>query len=165
MSQKERILIGLLLSFIGFLTAIDVIEDFQEGEKLRHLALDLSIAIASLIAVGFLISKMRWKRKRIELLTRQKEILQDIADKYKAQSQLVVTGLSTQIDEEFTNWGLSHAEREVALLLLKGLSNHEIADIRQSAEKTVRHQSTAVYKKAGLKGRGELQAYFLEDLL
>lgn len=165
MSQKERILIGLLLSFICLLTAIDVYEDFEEGTELRHLGLDLGIALASLIAVVFLVSKMRWKRKRIELLTKQKMILQDIAEKYKEKSQLVVKGLSTQIDEEFTNWGLSHAEREVALLLLKGLSNTEIAEVRQSAEKTVRHQSTAVYKKAGLKGRGELQAYFLEDLL
>ena len=165
MSQKERIFIGLLLSIIGLLTAIDVIEDFNEGTELRHLGLDLGIAVASLLAVAFLIRKTAAKRKKIKVLVKEQEILSEIAEKHEAKSRLLVEGLSSQIDKEFTQWNLSHAEREVALFLLKGLSVLEIAQLRNSAEKTVRHQTTAIYKKAGLKGRGELQAYFLEDLL
>ncbi|HVP62222.1 MAG TPA: LuxR C-terminal-related transcriptional regulator [Myxococcaceae bacterium] len=60
---------------------------------------------------------------------------------------------------------VTEAEREVALLLLKGLSLREIAGLRETSERTVRHQSLAVYRKAGLAGRAELSAYFLEDLL
>lgn len=165
MSQKERIFTGLLLSIIGGLTAIDVFEDFAEGIALRHLALDLGIALASIIAVIFLAWKMAGDAKRIQTLTREKDILRDIAEKYESKSRLLIEGLSSQIDKEFSGWGLSNAEREVALFLLKGLTVAEIAGLRESAEKTVRHQTTAVYKKAGLKGRGELQAYFLEDLL
>lgn len=165
MSQKERIFIGLLLSIIGVLTTIDVLEDFQEGTELRHLGLDLGIAVASLFAVVFLILKMSKKRKKIKALEYEKHILTEIAHKHETKSRLLIEGLSSQIDKEFNNWNLSQAEREVALFLLKGLSVSEISQIRESAEKTVRHQSTAIYKKAGIKGRGELQAYFLEDLL
>lgn len=153
------------MSTIGVLTTIDVVEDFNEGTELRHLGLDLGIAVASLIAVAFLFTKMATKRKRIKALVKEKQILTEIADKHEANSRLLLEGLSSQIDREFTNWNLSHAEREVALFLLKGLSVAEISHLRDSAEKTVRHQTTAIYKKAGLKGRGELQAYFLEDLL
>ena len=57
------------------------------------------------------------------------------------------------------------AEQDVALLLLKGLSVKEIAVIRKTAEKTVRHQAAAIYSKAGVEGRSDLSAFFLEDLL
>lgn len=165
MLQKERIFTGVLLSSIGILTAIDVAEDFSEGTELRHLGLDLGVACVSFLAVGFFVVRLARDRQKIRLLEKEKSILTEIADKYQAKSRLLVEGLSSQIDTEFSKWGLSNAEREIALFLLKGLTVNEISNIRESAEKTVRHQTASVYKKAGLKGRGELQAYFLEDLL
>jgi DNA-binding CsgD family transcriptional regulator len=60
---------------------------------------------------------------------------------------------------------LTVSEKEVAFLLLKGLSLKEIAAIRETSEKTARAQSTAIYEKSGLAGRSELAAFFLEDLL
>jgi DNA-binding NarL/FixJ family response regulator len=60
---------------------------------------------------------------------------------------------------------LSPAEKEVALLLLKGLAHKEIAQARSITEATARQQARAVYKKAGLAGRNDLAAFFLEDLL
>jgi DNA-binding CsgD family transcriptional regulator len=60
---------------------------------------------------------------------------------------------------------LTAAEREVGLLILKGLSYKEIAIIRNVSEKTVRLQAHTLYRKAKLSGRAALSAYFLEDLL
>jgi len=51
------------------------------------------------------------------------------------------------------------------LLLLKGLSHKEIAEVRNVSETTVRHQARSLYRKAGLSGRNDLAAFFLEDLL
>ena len=53
----------------------------------------------------------------------------------------------------------------MALLLLKGLSNKEIAAVRAASERTVREQARSIYSKAGLTGRAALSAFFLEDLL
>jgi len=53
----------------------------------------------------------------------------------------------------------------VALLLLEGLSLREIATMRETSERTVRQQSLAIDRKAGLTGRAELSAFSLEDLL
>ncbi|MCB0331312.1 MAG: helix-turn-helix transcriptional regulator, partial [Bdellovibrionales bacterium] len=67
--------------------------------------------------------------------------------------------------EQLSTWKLTEAEKEVAFLLLKGMSLKEIAGIRETTEKTARVQSMAIYAKAGLSGRSELAAFFLEDLL
>jgi DNA-binding CsgD family transcriptional regulator len=57
------------------------------------------------------------------------------------------------------------AERDVALILLKGLSSKEIAAVRSTSERTVREQARCIYAKTNLRGRAGLSAYFLEDLL
>ena len=55
--------------------------------------------------------------------------------------------------------------RDVALLLMKGLSLKEVATVRATNERTVRSQARTLYSKAGLSGRAALSAFFLEDLL
>ncbi len=69
------------------------------------------------------------------------------------------------LNEKFEEWSLTPSEREVAILLIKGLSVSEIARIRNARPGTIKSQSNAIYRKAGLKGRSELAAYFMEDLL
>ena len=66
---------------------------------------------------------------------------------------------------QFTQWGLSPSESEIALLLIKGLSMKEIAEARQVKEKTIRQQATSVYAKSGYAGRHELAAHFIEYLM
>lgn len=68
------------------------------------------------------------------------------------------------LSEQFTRWQLTPSESEIALLLLKGLSFDEIANIRQTKQKTVRQQATSIYKKAHVNGRHEFSAWFIEDL-
>ena len=50
------------------------------------------------------------------------------------------------------------------MFLLKGLSHKEVAYARGVSEATARQQAGAVYKKAGLLGRHDLAAFFLEEL-
>ena len=60
---------------------------------------------------------------------------------------------------------MTQAEMEVGMLMLKGFSHPEIADVRAASERTIRDQARAVYRKSGLARRSELSAFFLEDLL
>lgn len=69
------------------------------------------------------------------------------------------------VDSKFDDWALSESEREVAFLLIKGLSIQEIANVRDSKPGTIKSQGNAIYRKAEVKGRYELVAYFVEDLL
>jgi DNA-binding NarL/FixJ family response regulator len=78
---------------------------------------------------------------------------------------MALRGLGEAIDRQFERWKLTPAEREVGLLLLKGLSQKEAAAARSTTETTVRQQALAIYRKSGLRNRSELAAFFLEDLL
>ena len=84
---------------------------------------------------------------------------------YRNETGDLLHGLAVAIDHQFERWVLTPAEREIALLLLKGLSHKQVATVRQTTERTVRQQALAIYRKAGLSGRTELAAFFLEDLL
>ena len=85
--------------------------------------------------------------------------------RWRSEARAFINGLGRAMDEQFARWNLTLAEREVALLLLKGLSLKEIAGVRATNERTVRSQARTLYSKAGLSGRAALSAFFLEDLL
>lgn len=73
--------------------------------------------------------------------------------------------LLSVIFRHFEEWKFSPSEQDVALLLIKGMSTQEIADLRETKIGTVKSQSSSIYQKAGVRGRNELVAYFVEDLL
>jgi DNA-binding CsgD family transcriptional regulator len=67
--------------------------------------------------------------------------------------------------ERFAEWGLTPAERDVALFAIKGMSTAEIAALRNTSEGTVKAQTNAIYRKAGVSGRPQLLSLFIEDLM
>lgn len=69
------------------------------------------------------------------------------------------------LDQRFTEWGLTPSEREVAWFTIKGFAIAEIARLRSTTEGTVKTQSNAIYRKAGVSGRTQLLSLFLEDLM
>jgi DNA-binding NarL/FixJ family response regulator len=87
------------------------------------------------------------------------------ARRWNREAETVLRGLGEAIDRQFDRWGLTPAEREVALLQLKGLRHRDIAGLRQTSERTVRQQALSIYRKSGLNSRNDLAAFFLEDLL
>ena len=67
--------------------------------------------------------------------------------------------------ERFAEWGLTPAERDVALFAIKGMSTAEIAALRETSEGTVKAQTNAIYRKAGVSGRPQLLSLFIEELM
>lgn len=96
---------------------------------------------------------------------RDLELARAQGQRWRAESRSLLNGLGQAIETQFSRWNLTEAEREVALLLIKGLSHKEIAAVRAVSERTVREQARSIYAKAGLTGRTALSAFFLEDLL
>ena len=66
--------------------------------------------------------------------------------------------------ERFSDWKLTPSERDVALLILKGMTTAEVAQLRGAAEGTVKSQSSAIYRKAGVANRAQLISSFIEEL-
>ena len=64
-----------------------------------------------------------------------------------------------------TSWSLTPAEQDVANFTVKGYSISEIAQMRTSAEATIKTHRNAIWRKAGLAGRGQPVSLLIEDLL
>jgi DNA-binding NarL/FixJ family response regulator len=96
---------------------------------------------------------------------RDLELARAQGERWRAEARAHLIGLGQAIEAQFARWNLTDAEREVALLLLKGLSHKEIAAVRATSERTIREQARSLYAKAGLTGRAAVSAFFLEDLI
>lgn len=85
----------------------------------------------------------------------------------KAEEALrLASGAFTEVlEERFQVWELTPAERDVALFSIKGMSTSEIAALRNTSEGTVKAQTNAIYRKAGVSGRPQLLSLFIDDLM
>lgn len=86
-------------------------------------------------------------------------------DRWRRTAEEALAGFSRAIARQFDEWQLTRAEREVALLILKGEGHKQAAAKLGRSERTVRQHAVEVYRKAGLQGRAELAAFFLNDLM
>jgi DNA-binding CsgD family transcriptional regulator len=165
MNHRERLVISTILLFVAVLVGIDIINDSQEGVAVWHLVTEGLIAGAALAGVFYLLRGTFTLRHQLQTEINNFSAYKQEADAWRSDSKKYIDGLASAIDQQLTKWKLSVAEKEVAFLLLKGLSLKEIAEVRKTTEKTARVQSMAIYAKAGISGRSELSAFFLEDLL
>lgn len=164
----------LLLAFgaVALLAIVDLAADFRGGTTYRHALVEGTIAILGVGGLAWAVGQFRQLSREASALRREAVELGERlgasraeADRWQQQAGDLITGLSAAIDRQLKSWQLSDAEQQVALLLLKGLSHKEIAEIRNVGEATVRQQAGSIYRKAGLGGRRDLAAFFLEDLL
>lgn len=165
MNNKERIVVITILSLVALMVSIDLMTDLKEGVLAWHVLIEGSTGLAALFGIFyFMKDTFKLKHELSDSLNENIQLKKEAND-WKIEAHKYIEGLSKSIDLQLSKWNLSAAEKEVALLLLKGLSLKEIADIRNTTEKTARVQSISVYSKSGLSGRSELAAFFLEDLL
>jgi DNA-binding CsgD family transcriptional regulator len=152
----------LLATIVG--GGIDLALDAPKSWSV-HVIFELALIIAALASSVFLWHGW-WRSTRSLVATRQ--VLAEHAaerDAWRASAEAALAGLGRAIDERFTVWRLTAAEREIAMLLLKGQSHKQIAFETGRSERTVRQHAVAVYQKSRLNGRAELAAFFLEDLM
>lgn len=132
--------------------AYDIVADLRDAnESLFHIAIE-AIIFVSVTVILFL------ELRRVGQLRR--EVSREQIKTARLSGELLAV-----MRNQFSRWGLSPSESEVAFLLIKGLSMREISEARQVKEKTIRQQATSVYAKSGYAGRHELAAHFIEDLM
>lgn len=164
--------LALAFGTVALLAIVDLAGDLRSGTTLLHVVVEGTIAIVGLAGAGWAVKRFRELSLHAASLREQAHDLeqrlgasQADARRWREQAGDLIAGLSAAIDSQLESWQLSDAEQQVALLLLKGLSHKEIAAIRNVGEATVRQQAGSIYRKAGLEGRRDLAAFFLEDLL
>jgi DNA-binding CsgD family transcriptional regulator len=163
---------AVLFALVAGLALADLAADLAEGTTLLHVLAEggvVAVGVAGLVMMVRRLSALAARERELaaetERLTDRLQASRDEAERWRREAGDLLRGLGEQIDQQLDRWQLTPAEKEVALLLLKGLSLKELAAVRDVGEATARQQARAVYRKAGLSGRSELAAFFLEDLL
>lgn len=161
-----------VFAVVAGLAALDLAGDLREGTSLAHALVEGLIVLTGGAGLAVLLRRLSELRRlghdaQAEVAALGQELHRSRAEseRWRAEARDLLAGLGDLIDKQFRRWGLTAAEREVALLLLKGLSHKEVASTRAVSEATARQQAAAVYRKAGVAGRHDLAGFFLEDLL
>jgi len=151
---------------VGLLMGIELWEEPQM--TLSEILLEMiepTLIVLTAVGMVFLMQHTRRQHDEHLSLIHDLEVARTEGARWRTDMRDLLKGLGDAIDAQFDRWQLTPAEREVALLMLKGLSHKEIAAVRESSERTIRQQARAIYAKANLSGRAALSAFFLEDLL
>lgn len=173
-TSEGKLLVGVLVAFVAvaLLAALDLATDLREGTTVGHVVAEGGVLIVGMVGAVFMAQRLmhvvqseRAARQEAIALAEHLKVTEAEAARWRGEARDLLKGLGAALDRQFERWALSPAEKEVALLLLKGLSHKEVAEARSITEATARQQARAVYKKAGLSGRNDLAAFFLEDLL
>lgn len=162
--RAQRPLGIVLFAAIALFVGVDVIQDYRAGVALSHILLEGVILSLALAGVAVVWSQLARSRRRAAVLSTDLEAARRDAARFQEEARDALRGLGDAIDRQFERWSLTPAEAEVGMLLLKGLSHKEIAEVRSTSETTIRQQALSLYRKSGLRNRAELSAFFLEDL-
>lgn len=153
----------------GCFALLLVLEIVTEGDELELFdllvdALGILLSICAAVGVALLAQRMQTQHEEKKALIRDLETARAEGNGWRTKVCAHLAGLKAGMDQQFEAWGMTAAEREVGLLILKGLSHKEIAALRATTEATMRQQAQAIYRKASLPGKTAFSAYFLEDL-
>lgn len=133
----------------GIVFVNDIIADLREPSS--HTLFELAGVVG--LAVGLALTLREYR----SLLRRNTKVERELG---------AATGaFATMIHAHFDQWGLTAAERDVAVLSVKGVSIAEIAAMRNTAPGTIKAQSAAIYRKAGVSSRAEMISLLIEDLI
>lgn len=160
-----RRIVALLLFCLAVAGGLDLAFDAPRSVWGWHGVVELLFICLSLVSAWLL--GRGWQEAEESLLAARETVLarQAERDAWAARARTALQGLGEAIDRQFDAWSLTPAEKQTALLLLKGFSHKEVAQLTGRSERTARQHAVAVYRKSGLAGRAELAAFFFEDML
>lgn len=154
--KRPLALIGLILAQVfcaGFFVSDVITDGFAPGflSLDPHLILELLATFTLVLAVILEVHLLRG------LLLRNAHL--------ETQMAIAAGAFHDILHDHFAQWKLTPAEQDVALFTVKGLSITEIADLRGSAEGTIKSHLNAIYRKSGVAGKSALLSLFIEDLM
>ena len=165
-SDVQRTLrrIGLIIAvLISIFTVYDIAHHLkEEGRVTAHAVLEgvFLLGMAVIILAMRSSADQEFSRAAQELTEVREEL-----DRFRQKNRGLMQDYRNAVQDQFQRWGFTPGEIQVAEKLIQGYSFKEIAAQLDKKEKTVRNQSLALYDKAGMTGRHDLAAFFLQDIL
>lgn len=156
-SRESMVVAGLII--VQTICAVIFLNDvWGDYRNLGWAAFSDYHQVVELMAVLGLVVGIFFQARYLMLLLRRQE---------RAERGLSIASgaLHDLMEGYFRDWGLTKAEGDVAAFTLKGYSITEIAALRGTREGTIKTQLNAIYRKAGVNGRGPLVSLLIEDLM
>lgn len=164
--QRPRfeLFLVLLLTLIVGGGVVDVILDQPQSWTSTHVLIEVGLILLSLGSAVYLGTGWYRTGARLDRAHDALDQHREAQRIWESQAREWTRGLRGAVEDQLSAWTLTRAERETAMMLLRGHSHKEIAALAGKSERTVRQHAVAVYRKSGLGGRAELAAFFLESV-
>jgi DNA-binding CsgD family transcriptional regulator len=165
--QIRLLLAGIGVVSFGLLMFLEIATETDEISFSDMIVdgLGLLLMISTTVGLVLLVHRMQSQHEEKLDLIRHLDVARAEGTEWRRKAEAHLAGLRDEMDAEFDRWGMSGAEKEVGMLMLKGLSHKEIARLRGTTEATSRQQAQSIFQKSNLPGKTAFSAYFLEDLL
>lgn len=164
--QVRWMLGGIGLGCFVLLLSLEILTESDEV-SIADIAVDalaLLLTIGAAVGVALLAQRVQVQHEEKLTLIRDLEAARVQGDHWRTKVESHMAGIRAEIDTQFDDWTMTAAEKEIGLLILKGLSHKEIATLRGTSESTVRQQAQSIYSKSSLPGKTAFSAYFLDDV-
>ena len=141
---------------IALLLTLEIMTD-EDGISFAEIlleTLEILLAAAAAVGIALLVHRIHTQHAEKMALMRDLEIARREGQGWRAKVQTNLAGLRLEMENQFQEWGMTATEREIGLLMLKGLSHREIAELRGTSEVTTRQQAQSIYQKSSLPGTG-----------
>ena len=133
--SRTRIFAALaVVAGIALLLTLEWIEEPDLGAlDLLFEVVDILPVVLTSVGVVLLFQVTARQREEHVKVIRDLELARAQGQRWRSEARSFLNGLGEAIEAQFARWNLTEAEREVALLLLKGLSQKEIAQVRANS--------------------------------
>lgn len=157
--ERAALRLAVLQLVCALVFAVDLLLEFPDPRDWAYLGVSDTMHLLSELAVmGLLVFGFALSRMAMSALRQQRDALSSNLRSLRGEFDVL-------LQARFARWNLTPAQRDVALLTLRGLRIAEIARLRGSAEGTVKAHLGAVFRAAGVGTRNELQGLFMEEFL
>lgn len=153
-TRLPALIMGLIAAQIicAVVFLVDVVTDISEvSGKGWQLVPEAMASIALFVGIAFEVVYL------LHLLKRKASLERSVG--------MASAALQSVIESHFDDWKLTASERDVAALMVKGLSISEIATVRGSAEGTVKAHLNSIYRKANARNRAEVLSHIMDTLI
>lgn len=159
--------IAIMVFVLGALieSAGEIFSEIAAGQPFIEMVDDVAMFVLAIVVVALFVWEYVQQQTALAELRMGLQNSRGKLARLDANSTQIASQYRRVMQKQFDAWNLTASEQDVVLALLKGLSFREVAEIRDTREKTVRQQAANVYRKAGVAGRHELAGWFFEDLL
>ena len=162
---SRQLVIAIFVGGVFASSAIEIAFEFAEGEDISAMADDVLWFVISAVLLSIFLRERYVQKRELNELRNQLSRARGKLAQIDQSSRQLGAEYRTIIQKQFDAWNLSTSEQDIVVLILKGLSFRQIAELRNTRDKTVRQQASSVYQKADVSGRNELVAWFFDDLL